>query len=444
MFHSQQRRHSLTQGIFSLWSNWAISAGLLILPIILTPLVSASLLPLVTFAAVGILTYLDRRNRELVSPTCFRLPHVAQVILIISAILLFVDYMIKLHSDLEGIIGQPVNRTTPILPILDIAPVTALVCLFNLFNLNNSRSCRTCRNRLGESVDRGLIGLLYNRESKNQLRFLFWLSTGLSLVAWSYYIFRYVNVNLNRTDLFLFSLCPLLCYVLSLIYYGMRYYTLWVYYCQNSATARIVERQGTTMRYIVICNDKLLLNIPKESGDILYSDELKIDVPLKISMPFRENVSEHDAVSFFKNASELKEADVRLIFKSCDPGMYSNVFHYVAFVAQPEPVGEHLHGKWFTLPETNDMIRMGMVSMSLASELSRIYTITMAWKAYDSSGRRLYEIKHYKPTFRLRDMPSWNVDYNDNNWLYVAHINEDKPFYRFRRFWHKLTKGLGN
>lgn len=428
----------------SLWVNWAISAGLIVLPIILAPLVAPTLVPLIPVISIAILTYLDRRNRRLPSPTCFRLPHVAQVILIISAILILADLLLKRYTDIENVIGQPVNHALQLLPVLDIAPVAALVCLFNMLHINNPRSCRSCRNRLGESIDRGLIGMLYSRESKNQIKFMFWISLVLSIVAWCYYSMHYVNVNISKTDNYLFTICPLLCYVLSLIYYGMRYYTLWVYYCQNSATAKVVERQGTTIRYIVISGDRLLLNIPVPSNDIIFSEDMKIDVPLKISLPFKEDVPKHDAHRYFVDASEIKDADTRLVFKSCDPGMFSNVFHYVAFVDDAEKASETLKGQWFTLPETNEMIRDGMVSVALAAELSRIYTITMAWKAYDKSGKRLYEIKHYKPTFRLRDMHNWSVDYNDSNWLYVAHINEDKPFYHLRRFWHKITKGLGN
>lgn len=388
-----------------------------------------------------ILTVLDRRNRIAPSPSCFRLPHIAQVILILSSILLFVDFIIKMHTDIEGIIGQPINKSNPLLPVLDIAPITALVCLYNMLHLNNPRSCRSCRYHFRVSVDRGLIGMLYNRESRHQIRFLFLMSLTLAILAWGYYTMQYVNVSFNRKDTYFFILCPLLCYVISLIYYGMRYYTLWIYYCQNNDNARVLTHEGSSVRYIVVCEDKLLLNIPTPSGDIIFNDDMKIDVPLKVSLPFRENLTDHEAENYFKDASELKDVNIRLLFRSCDPGMYNNVFHYVAFVDDAEKAAETLKGQWFTLSETNEMIREGLVAMVLAAELSRIYTITMAWKAYDKSGHRLYEIKHYKPTFRLRDMHKWTVDYTDPNWLRVAQINEDKPFFRLRRFWHKITKG---
>lgn len=443
MFHSHQRRQNLAQGILSLWTNWAISVGFLILPIMITPLVSPRILPVIPLILVGVLTFLDRRNRSQMSPTCFRVPHLAQVILIISTAVLLIDVFYKTHSEINRFIGQPVNLSNPVLPVLDIAPVAVILCLINMMRSKNPLSCRSCRNRFGEAIDRGLIGMLYNRESKMQIKFLFWLSLVLAVSSWVYYIFFYVNVNINRTDNYFFILCPSLCYVISLIYFGARYYTMWVYYCQNNATAKVIERQGTTIRYLVVCNDKILLNIPEPSNDVIFSDDLKIDVPLKVSLPFKESITGHEAHDYFIDAAETTDAETRLIFQSCDPGMYNNMFHYVAFVKDAEKVAETLKGQWFSLPETNEMIREGLVAMALAAELSRIYTITMAWKAYDKSGHRLYEIKHYKPTFRLRDMQSWNVDYNDSNWLFVAEINEDKPFYHLRRLWHKLTKGIG-
>lgn len=443
MFHSNQRRLNLSQGILALWTNWAISVGFIILPIVIAPLVSPRLLPLLAILFVGIITALDRRNRLQPSPICFRIPHVAQVILVISAITMLIAAIYKANVQVHTFTGQPIVDPNRMLPVLEIFPVVVLVGLYNMLRLDNPRSCRSCRHTLGEAVDRGVIGMLYKRESKAQIKFLFWSALVISAAAWVYYLFFYINVNLNKADNYFFMLCPLLWYVLSLVYFGIRYYTLWVYYCQNSATAPIVERKGTTIRYLVICEDKILLHIPQVSNDVIFSDDMKIDVPLRISLSFKENVSGHEAHNYFVDASEMKDAETRLIFKSCDPAMYNNMFHYVAFVKDSDKASETLKGQWFTLAETNEMIREGIAANALAAELSRIYTVTMAWKAYDKSGNRLYEIKHYKPTFRLRDMQSWNVDYNDANWLYVARVNEDKPFFKIRRLWHKLTKGIG-
>lgn len=443
MNHSHHRRQNLAQGIFALWTNWVISVGFLTLPILIAPSVPHRFLPLVPLILVGVIAVLDRRNRNQQSPNCFRIPHLVQFVLFFSSIVLFIDILYKTNCEINELIGQPVNLSHPLLPALNIYPVATIICLVNIIRGNKSRACRSCRNRHGKDIDRGLIGVLYNREAKLQIRLLFIISLILTLATWIYYIFFYVNVSINRTDSFIFALCPLLCYVISLIYLGIRYYSNWVYYCQSSTATDITEQKGTTIRYIVVCGDKILLKTPNEPIASSNSDEMKVDVPLKITLPFKETISENEAYNYFTSAANQQTAETRLIYESCAPGMFKNIFHYIVFVKDADQVAATFAGEWFTLAEVNEMIRSRIAAFSLGAELSHIYTITMAWKTYDKSGHRRYGIKNYKPTFRLKDMPSWDVDYNDHNWLYVAEVNEDKPFYRLRRLWHKLTKGLG-
>ena len=66
----------------------------------------------------------------------------------------------------------------------------------------------------------------------------------------------------------------------------------------------------------------------------------------------------------------------------------------------------------------------------------------MTWKTFDRTGRRLYNIKNYKPTFRLRDLKDWDVDYNDIAWLFVSANNQDCPFFKTRKLWNKYICGI--
>lgn len=83
------------------------------------------------------------------------------------------------------------------------------------------------------------------------------------------------------------------------------------------------------------------------------------------------------------------------------------------------------------------------MSPALGAEFRRIYTVTMAWKTYDYNGKRLYPIKNYKPTFRLKDFGEWNVDYDDPNWLNIAYNNEDRFMFRLRGLWRKYVRSIG-
>ena len=63
-------------------------------------------------------------------------------------------------------------------------------------------------------------------------------------------------------------------------------------------------------------------------------------------------------------------------------------------------------------------------------------------KPNDREGRRLYDIKHYQPTFRLRDLHKWDVDYDDETWLRVRQLNQDKPLWRLRSLFRKAADKL--
>ena len=91
-----------------------------------------------------------------------------------------------------------------------------------------------------------------------------------------------------------------------------------------------------------------------------------------------------------------------------------------------------------TISEIDMSMRAGVLSADMSEEVYIVYTITMAWKTYDSRGFRLYPVRNYKPTFRLRDLRNWDVDYNDRHWLDVARFNEDVRFFRLKRYFRNL------
>ena len=121
----------------------------------------------------------------------------------------------------------------------------------------------------------------------------------------------------------------------------------------------------------------------------------------------------------------------------------SNTLHYLCFFDKEEQLrGIKTSGELYRIDQVLRMVNGGEVSPVLESELRRIYTVALTWKTYSSTGTRLYAVRNYRPTFRLRDISKWNVDYNDKNWLSVAAVNQDKPFWRLRRFWRKYINSI--
>ena len=80
------------------------------------------------------------------------------------------------------------------------------------------------------------------------------------------------------------------------------------------------------------------------------------------------------------------------------------------------------------------MINARKLAPLLRAELVRIYTTVMTWTTYDSNGKRLYKIKSYRPTFHLKQLPDWDVDFDDHRWLFITANNDYIRFFKLRRF----------
>ena len=144
-----------------------------------------------------------------------------------------------------------------------------------------------------------------------------------------------------------------------------------------------------------------------------------------------------EAIRCFQQATGIPDADIKLAYDSPDNVTYQNIFHYFAFVGDEEVIADSkLRGEWLTWGNLTQMASEGILDRDFVAEIKRIYRIAMAWKTYDERWRRLYPIKHYKPTFRLSELRHWDVNFNDFSWLRVANHNEDKFWFRVARWFH--------
>ena len=138
-------------------------------------------------------------------------------------------------------------------------------------------------------------------------------------------------------------------------------------------------------------------------------------------------------------SSDISKFELRYCFTNEGMANGSNIIHYAAFINESERNAAGENNVWFNAYMIDNALAENALSPVLANEIYRIHTITMAWKTYDRNGKRLYPIRHYRPTFRFSDLPEWNVDYDDLSWLNIAQNNEDKHFFRLRRFFDNIT-----
>lgn len=425
--------------IFGLWRNWVVAVGLLTMLTILAPIVSQQWLVMVNLACFFALKWAQAVLRKRDVPSCAGFLSEVSTIIVITAIVIVVIMVLAENGLFMELNGQPYSNETPLIVILITAPVACLITVVNLLKKGEPKVCGNCRIRNGNLMESGFVGMLFRKEWKYQTSMLFMLSLMLCIVDWGYYLVQYVNVNLNQADKFFFIWLPLTMYVLSLIYLGGRYYSMWIYYCQDDE-AHIVERPGkTTLRFLLLRDDKMFVNFYGTEKRFTNGAKVKrFDTPVVISTDYHERENLPQAISLFESETGIKDAEIKPIYCSSDEVTCMNVFHYFAFVDSIDSVADSsVEGEWMTWGNLRQLASQGLLSREFAAELERIYSVSMAWKTYDSEGHRLYDIKHYKPTFRLRDIRNWDVDYNDRRWLRISKHNEDNFCFKFRKLFSR-------
>lgn len=416
----------------SLWRSWAIAIGAWATLVFLSLLVDSRCIPIAALLFALILLRLDSRNKKSESPECFIIPQIAIVTLLLSAIVTLISTSFLSVGNVYEWSGQPANPDNPSITILILAPITSLIAFFYIVK-HKAAKPSSINHIKGIPIDHVFLREIYYKESAYQTRLLFWLSLMIATVSWLYYCTNYINVNINQTDSFFFNYFPVMVYVLSLIYLGRRYYIMWSYYCKPlEEGTKISGQNGTVIRFMILHEDSIFLTTAAaaDTNDQTHT----ADTPLKISLPLRETISTDEAAAIFKGTTGITPNSVKFLYESYDYDVFNNVFHYCAFLSGRNSLSGYIDGEWLTYGQVRQMTSCGLVAPALAAELKRIYTIAMAWKTYDKNGFRLYDIKHYKPTFRFKDIKDWDVDFNDNNWLIVAMRNQDRRFFRLRRW----------
>lgn len=432
-------RNRLTlRSIDSLWINWALSVGALAMTVLLGIFVTKLWLPAF---ALGFAFLLLRRiavMRDSDPQICNILPYViVRILFVTAAIMVAINlYYMKFIDPQEYLLGRA-NKNIPYITILVVAPVTAMISLWGYTMRRRLFFCHRCAVEQGTPHERGFIGKVFDVETHYQLRVLIFMSIIVTAYTWIYYLTTYNNVNMNPSDKYYYIGIPVTLYLLSLGYLAVRYFRIYMFYRENVVGDASSSELTTILRYILICDDYVFL---KPSDD---DRDKRVDTPAMMHIPFRERITPYDAAVNFSLVSGIKgNVNIKFLYENSNNRADSNIFHYICVLpSRSEVENSRLTGEWFTQHQLERMHADGKLSGLLMSEVHRVYTVMMAKKTYDRFGNRLYDIKHYKPTFRLRELEVMEDDFNDPGWLLVAKDNEDRPLFKFRRFWRKHVRG---
>lgn len=415
----------------SMWRNWTIAFGAITLPILLSLFLPKLWIPFVCLFAAWGLHAAARQSSSLLVNTCSLVVRLASRTLFIAALVGFaIDLFCTDWIIPKVIFFKIYNDEIPYITSLVIYPVSTLLCVWWLYFGLADRHCRRCQRRNGYYAGDSIVATLYYQEARYQVRLLLLISMTMGGIEYWYYFFRYINVNFAPPDRFFFHYMPLIVYLLSVAVLWGRYQSLRVMYMAVE-DANPARRNRTIVRFLVFCGNELLL--------VQRKDELW-DTPAELITGRTNSIGDHPARVHLEKELGLERFTLRYCFTNNGFANGSIIIHYAAFIDESDKALLLTRDRrWFTMPMLDHGLANKTLAPLLANELYRIYTVTMAWKTYTREGRRLYPIRHYKPTFRFSDLPKWSVDYDDDHWLDVSHNNEDRSFFRLRSVFESIT-----
>lgn len=427
-------------GISTLLSSWIMSVGSLALILIASLFVDKLWLPAVVLVIEFFLLAQLSKERAESNGSCNILLYLTtRILLVITLVMVVINLYYMKFIDPNEFLNGTANRRIPYITILVMAPVVCVMIAWAAIMRNRLSICKICHNLYGNPSERGFLGKVFRNESRYQLRILLYIFGGITLYTTWYYWIHYSNVNLNSTDKVFYLYIPIIIILLSIVFLGRRYLKIFAFYRDNVIGEATEEHNVTLLRYLIICDDLIFLRDPESADDML-----KVDTPVALKLDYREKVSDFEVKNKFCHAVDISDGqvEVKYLYENVDRMAHSNIFHYLCRVQSRSAVNDSkLKGEWLNLYQLKALHEAGLLTRMMVSEIDRLYTVAMARKTYDKNGRRLYNVKHYTPSFKLRDLMMLDVDYNDPEWLLVAKNNEDRPFFKLKKFFRKYFKG---
>lgn len=432
-------------GIGLLLTTWLISVGAVVVILFSAQFISKVFLPAVVLACQFVLMRRARAGRDSKKGYCYVLPFLMSRVLFVTVIIMVAIniYYMGFIPD-EKFADGSVNRSIPYITILIVAPVSSAVMLWAMYRGHHLSYCYQCRATYGLPAERGFIGRVFNNESHYQLRLLTIVSIIATVYSWTYYLVRYSNANMNSADKFYFNYIPLIFYLFSGAYMVMHYWSLFAFYQKNIVADTGSDESNTLVRFILICGDSVFLSEKKTNSGEFEPGKEVFDTPFVQKYYFRQHLGEQDAYGIFsKMIGRDVKFELRFLYENQNINGNSNIFHFLCQIDRRSAI-EHagVGGTWYGQAQMGRLFDARMVDVMLAGEIRRVSQMANAYKAYDSNGKRLYQVRHYRPSFTFKELMHLDVDFNDPTWLFVAEDNEDSRFFKIRRFFKKYVGGF--
>lgn len=438
-----------SQQLYSFWKN--LSKGLMTIVVLMAlsialPFYFSPIVALLAAAYLYTVVYNGKMSNKLNCMITVYAIFISLIVYSFFSILLNILYV-------WGFINIPEEFSffaDPYIPSLVLCPVCFLTLSYIYIRRKSLRLCLDCKIEFGGAREKGKLGRLLTRESHFQLRNLIALFFILSLAIWAYYLYFYIDTDINHRDWYVFVWLVIIAFILDEFYFISRYYNLYLDLKENNEIITPEELSDMTaktyIRYYVICGEYILLT--DQAKDTQRNGETVIETPFFTKRSVN-GITIPEVTNIIRDMSGVKNGDLKFFFgrKISDLARHSLLRYFYYLDGKPEDFPELANkGVWVPFDELKRIYSYSPDKLSniFVSDITRMATIILTQKLFDSKGFRKNKLKSYRPSFTLQEVRKNNYDFQDDKWIRISVFNSDTKLYRLKRWFKQLSGGKRN
>lgn len=425
--------------------NFSSGLGMLALTLILSSVLPFYFAPVVGLLAAMVVYTMLYNHRARHSLSCALVPYAAFYCLISYSFVIIVLNILYLWN----FVRLPKELSffdDPFIACLILDPVSFLTMLVIYLRNNKMSICLDCKVSKGTALERGRSGEILTSESRKQILNLLVVSALLSLISWAYYLFAYSDTNINSRDWYVFLWLNLIAYLLDAVYYGMRYYNIYLDLKENGEIISEEELADMTvktyLRFYVICGNSIYVDAKAVDSDMVEREV--IDTPF-VTKRNVNGISLPEVKAIIDRLTGVNDGELRFFFgrRLSDLKKHRVVRYFYFMDGETDRYNDMpVAGEWMDF----EVIKMlyttnpGLLSKIFLSDISRMTTIVLTQKIFNDNGYRKVKTKSYQPSYDLPEVRKHRYDFQDDKWIRISMFNSDNRAYGLRR-WFRARFG---